>query len=182
MRKRITVTGAYLEKQLADSEAAPREEAAPVVQRRATEPFAPGSREHGEMPVAMGDLVHAFVALAESGWVYGYKLDDEETRCATGAGCQPRCWSRWTTSSPWRRRGWRAARPRRPASGPEAKGRRQRARGRRGRAAGHRRSARGLGRLAAAAPAASAQRRGPRAGARSSCRPRRGESPRSGRR
>lgn len=48
-----------------------------AVVRRAAESYSPDGRRYGEMPVTLGDLVFAFEALVQNGWVYGYKQDEQ---------------------------------------------------------------------------------------------------------
>lgn len=64
----------------------PQEEAdaPPTVQKRASEAFHPEERKYGEMPVDMGEIVHAFETLAQSGWVFGYKHTDDNQVCDQG--------------------------------------------------------------------------------------------------
>lgn len=49
------------------------EDLPPTSVRRACEGFTPQKRDYGEMPVSLGDVIHAFETLSTNGWVFGYK-------------------------------------------------------------------------------------------------------------
>lgn len=66
------------------SDGSQQDDAAPVVLRRAAEPFQPRETKYNEMSVLEGELVYAFESLVQNGWVYGYKQDEADNVISQG--------------------------------------------------------------------------------------------------